>query len=283
MIGNEIKYLEAIKINRNITAAAEELNISQPSLSRYLKDKESEIGHELFVRDKKSGIQGLTDFGKLYFDYAEQILRIEERYEDARISFQKGKKIIRVGMPLMFSNELVDMLVEIRHLNKDLEIQIISDSMCQLKKQASQGLLDYSFVHSFSKDDTRRCIHSFEITPVCSLELQEKFKDKITLDEEGRKHIAFKELINEKFYIPCKCRVVGKAAREIFREFGKPENVSEWDSTDFALAASQKDNGIAFYGYHESQKAKHLFIEKNYTCYIYFEKCNKSCQDIKLP
>ena len=40
MIGNEIKYLEAIRRNRNITAAAEELNISQPSLSRYLKDKE---------------------------------------------------------------------------------------------------------------------------------------------------------------------------------------------------------------------------------------------------
>ena len=46
MIGNEIKYLEAIRRNRNITAAAEELNISQPSLSRYLKDKEAEIGYE---------------------------------------------------------------------------------------------------------------------------------------------------------------------------------------------------------------------------------------------
>lgn len=283
MIGNEIKYLEAIKRNRNITTAASELNISQPSLSRYLKDKETEIGHELFIRDKKSGIQGLTDFGKLYFDYADQILKIEERYEDARISFQKGKKTIRVGMPLMFSNELVDMLVQIRHLNKDVDIQIISDSMCQLKKQASLGLLDYTFIHSFEKDETKRCITSFEITPVCSIELQEKFKDKISIDEKGRKHIAFKELLNEKFYIPCKCRVAGKAAREIFREFGTPENVSEWDSSDFAQAAAFKDGGVAFYAYHDYQKAKHLFIEKNYTCYIYFIKCNKSCQDIKLP
>ena len=154
MIGNEIKYLEAIRRNRNITTAAEELNISQPSLSRYLKDKEAEIGYELFIRDKKSGIQELTEFGKIYFNYAEQILRIEERYEDARISFQKGKKTIRVGMPLMFSNELVDLLVEIRHLNKNVDIQIISDSMCQLKKQASLGLLDYSFVYAFEKDET---------------------------------------------------------------------------------------------------------------------------------
>ncbi|MDD6497814.1 MAG: LysR family transcriptional regulator [Solobacterium sp.] len=283
MIGNEIKYLEAIRRNRNITAAAEELNISQPSLSRYLKDKEAEIGYELFIRDKKSGIQELTEFGKIYFNYAEQILRIEERYEDARISFQKGKKTIRVGMPLMFSNELVDLLVEIRHLNKNVDIQIISDSMCQLKKQASLGLLDYSFVYAFEKNETKRCITSFEITPVCSLELQEKFKDKIRTDEYGRKHIAFKELMGEKFYIPCSCRVVGKAARMIFKEFGTPENVSEWDSTDFAQAAAFKDGGIAFYGYHENQKPKHLFIEKNYTCYIYFAKCNKSCQDIKLP
>ena len=110
-----------------------------------------------------------------------------------------------------------------------------------------------------------------------------KLKDKIRTDEYGRKHIAFKELMGEKFYIPCSCRVVGKAARMIFKEFGTPENVSEWDSTDFAQAAAFKDGGIAFYGYHENQKPKHLFIEKNYTCYIYFAKCNKSCQDIRLP
>ena len=63
MIGNEIKYLQAIRKNKNITLAASELNISQPSLSRYLKEKESEIGQELFIRDKKSGIKDLTEFG----------------------------------------------------------------------------------------------------------------------------------------------------------------------------------------------------------------------------
>ena len=66
MIGNDIKYLEAIRRNRNITAADEELNISQPSLSRYLKDKEAELGYELFTRKKKRGIEELCEFGKLY-------------------------------------------------------------------------------------------------------------------------------------------------------------------------------------------------------------------------
>ena len=51
--------------------------------------------------------------------------------------------------------------------------------------------------------------------------------------------------MGEKFYIPCSCRVVGKAARMIFKEFGTPENVSEWDSTDFAQAAAFKDGGIS--------------------------------------
>lgn len=133
MIGNEIKYLESIRRNKNITIAASELNISQPSLSRYLKDKEKEIGHVLFIRDKKSGIKGLTEFGKLYFKYADQIMEIEENYLNAKSDFSLGKKVIRVGMPLLFSNELVDLLVNIRHANKEYEIRIISDNINNLK------------------------------------------------------------------------------------------------------------------------------------------------------
>ena len=283
MIGNEIKYLEAIRKNKNITLAASQLNISQPSLSRYLKDKEKEVGHDLFIRDKKSGIKDLTKFGKLYFKYADQIMEIEENYLSAKNDFSLGKKVIHVGMPLMFSNELVDLLVNIRHINKEYEIRIITDSLCYLKKQSELGLLDYTVISSFSNDKNDKIISSFDITPVVPLSIQEKLKNKITIDEKGYKHIKFKDLMDETFYIPCDCRVMGKAAREVFKKLGTPKNITEWDNSEFALAAAMKDNGIAFHSFKQSRRDVHIFIEETITCYIYFVKCNKSADDIKLP
>lgn len=283
MIGNEIKYLQAIRKNKNITLAASELNISQPSLSRYLKEKESEIGQELFIRDKKSGIKDLTEFGKIYFKYADQIQEIEEEYLSAKKDFTLGKKVIRIGMPLMFSNELVDFLVDIRHINNEYEIRIVSDSMCHLKKQGEVGLLDYTFSSSFTKDNTKKIITSFDITPVIPLEIQEKLKDKIYIDEKGYKHIKFQDIINETFYVPCDCRIMGKAARKIFDKLGTPKNISDWDNSEFALASAMKDKGIAFHSFKPDRRDLNVFIEETITCYIYFIKCNKCADDIKLP
>lgn len=56
------KIFYYIAKNRNITKAAEELNLSQPSISRMLKSFESQIGTKLFIREKRGVI--LTKEGK---------------------------------------------------------------------------------------------------------------------------------------------------------------------------------------------------------------------------
>ena len=183
----------------------------------------------------------------------------------------------------MFSNELVDFLVDIRHINNEYEIRIVSDSMCHLKKQGEVGLLDYTFSSSFTKDNTKKIITSFDITPVIPLEIQEKLKDKIYIDEKGYKHIKFQDIINETFYVPCDCRIMGKAARKIFDKLGTPKNISDWDNSEFALASAMKDKGIAFHSFKPDRRDLNVFIEETITCYIYFIKCNKCADDIKLP
>ena len=47
------KVFITIAKNKNITKAANELNISQPAISKMLKTMEGQIGKKLFIRENK--------------------------------------------------------------------------------------------------------------------------------------------------------------------------------------------------------------------------------------
>ena len=49
-----LKYFLSVARNENISKAAEELHLTQPTLSRQLSELEEELGTRLFVRGKKA-------------------------------------------------------------------------------------------------------------------------------------------------------------------------------------------------------------------------------------
>ena len=67
-----LKYFQIVANERSFTKAAEKLNISQPPLSRQIKDLENELGVKLFIRKYKN--LELTKQGELFLDYANKII-----------------------------------------------------------------------------------------------------------------------------------------------------------------------------------------------------------------
>lgn len=59
-----IRYFLAVAREENITKAAEKLHLTQPTLSRQLRELEEELGTELFVRGKRRTT--LTEAGILF-------------------------------------------------------------------------------------------------------------------------------------------------------------------------------------------------------------------------
>ncbi|MEX3623329.1 LysR family transcriptional regulator [Viridibacillus arvi] len=87
----QIKYVLAVARNRSINKAAQELFISQPSLSKALKELENEMGITIFSRTNKGII--ITKEGTEFLQYARQVVEqmelLENRYLSTKVKQQQ--------------------------------------------------------------------------------------------------------------------------------------------------------------------------------------------------
>ena len=105
-------YFLAIAETGNVSRAAEKLYVSQPSLSKYLRRLEAELGVELF--DRSSYPLKLTEAGVIYLNYVkEDILRDK----NLRRSFANLKDPyhgeVRVGLTPWRSNSLMPPILSV--------------------------------------------------------------------------------------------------------------------------------------------------------------------------
>lgn len=78
-----LQYFLAVAREQNISAAAESLHLSQPTLSTQLKALEEELGKQLLIRGTKGSRKvTLTDEGMILRKRAEEILSLVKRTED---------------------------------------------------------------------------------------------------------------------------------------------------------------------------------------------------------
>ena len=75
-----LKYFIAIAREQSILAAAESLHLSQPTLSRQIKDMEEELGKQLFIRGSRKIT--LTEEGIILRKRAEEILDLVQKAEN---------------------------------------------------------------------------------------------------------------------------------------------------------------------------------------------------------
>lgn len=128
--------------NGNITKASEELNISQPAISKSIKSLEEQLGGKLFIRTKKGVI--LTEEGKEFYKYIkhaiEYINNAENKFTDL-INLECG--CIKIGINTTLTKEfLLPYLEKFNTLFPKIDIQIITDLTSNLMQKLRNGLID---------------------------------------------------------------------------------------------------------------------------------------------
>lgn len=91
-----LRYFVVVAEEQNVTRAAARLHVSQPPLSRQIRDLEEELGVELFRRTAKS--VALTEPGKLFLAEARSVLlRADQAVQAVRVSASGNRGQLRVG------------------------------------------------------------------------------------------------------------------------------------------------------------------------------------------
>ncbi|HIT63808.1 MAG TPA: LysR family transcriptional regulator [Candidatus Ventrimonas merdavium] len=127
-----LNYILAIAGRRNMTKAAEDLFVSQSSLSQYLSRLEQELDTPLFNRSK--GELTLTPAGELYVEAAKQVVKIQkELYQNIANLNRRGH--ISIGVTSNFGlRMLAEIIPRFKEQFPTVDIEISETSLPGLKK-----------------------------------------------------------------------------------------------------------------------------------------------------
>lgn len=199
----------------NITKASEELSISQPAISKSIKNLEEQLGGQLFVRTKRGVV--LTSEGKEFYNYIkhaiEYINNAENKFTDL-INLETG--CIKIGISTTLTKEfLLPYLKKFHFLYPKIDIQIITSLTSDLMPKLRNGLIDIVILNLNDKNygndiDIIKCRKINDCFVVNS-----KYKDLID------KEISLKELNNYPLILQAK----GSNTREFLDNFARENGV----------------------------------------------------------
>lgn len=142
-----LKYFVMAAEEKNISRAAERLFVSQPAVSRQIKDLEDELGLPLFVR-KPNGLS-LTEAGATALAHAREIMRQANGMTEAMQALAKRRDCmtIKVGfLPTALPGFLTKAMRELHRKHTNLKVQIYDMPPPQQEQALRNGEIDLGLI-----------------------------------------------------------------------------------------------------------------------------------------
>ncbi len=138
-----LRYFLAVAREQNITAAANFLHVSQPTLSRQLMDLEEEFGKTLMIRGKRKIT--LTSDGQLLRKRAEELIALADKTE-AEMTFSDTE----IGGDIYIGGGEADAVRLVAKLARDIQkhypnihYHLTSGDADDLQEKLDKGLIDF--------------------------------------------------------------------------------------------------------------------------------------------
>ncbi len=194
MTFQQLRYFIAVAKYGSFTKAAKRCHVSQPSISKMIKDMEEKLGVVLFHRDKKGVI--LTDAGDAVYQQAQEIINSYKNLTEVLSDVTKFKKgTIKIGIPpivgaVFFPKILGDFIQ--RYPGIELKLKEVGSRT--IESAVKTGDLDIGIICSAPKDT-----NAFEMIPLLKDPLMLVLYPEHPL--ANQKSIELGDLKNQKFIL----------------------------------------------------------------------------------
>lgn len=237
-----LRYFVAVAEAENVSRAAVKLHVSQPGISRQIRDLEDNLGVQLFERSAKS--IRLTDAGLAFLTEAKAVLlRAEEAVQAVRAVAQGERGQIHVGYAPSPTVELLpSALHAFQNLAPGVRVNLHDLSSEEMLRGLHDGKLDLCLMVAQSAKALRglkfQCLREY---PMCLAVSPRHPLAK-------RKQVALAEIAREPLLAYTRADYPDYHAMldEIFQPGGtKPRIREEHDSVTSLIAATEAGRGVA--------------------------------------
>lgn len=143
----QLIYFKTLAKVLHYTHAAQELHISQPSLSYSISELEKELGVKLFVKEKRN-IQ-LTEYGQRFLPYVNQALQALDNGKAAILEMTGDQQqTLSLGYFHSIAASLIPSIIESfyqKEANRKIHFQFIEDGTFELYTKVRKGDLELAF------------------------------------------------------------------------------------------------------------------------------------------
>ena len=138
-----LRYFLIVAREQNITKAADALHITQPTLSRQLKELEEELGKKLLVRGNKNVT--LTEDGLLFRKRAEEIVELSDKtMQELKDNSHEISGEIFIGSGETEGlKSVIHIMEKMRKKYPNVSFHINSGDKADLLDKLDKGLLDF--------------------------------------------------------------------------------------------------------------------------------------------
>ena len=244
----EFNYVLCIAKHQNLSRAAEELYISQPTLTKHLQKLEREMNGKLFVRSGNSYIP--TYLGRRYLEYARKLLAVHEAWEKERQDLISGREgELNVAFPLMRSACMAPRIMERFHEQyPGVRVNLREETYAIQEKLLLDDELDFAVFN--------------EAKPHPKLEYKMLLREEVLLvmpashplaslgvkrSKAEYPQIDLRLLANEPFILHFPDQTTGQIALELFKQYGiHPSVPMRTRNTVTCIKLCQKGLGLCF-------------------------------------
>ncbi|WP_192457829.1 LysR family transcriptional regulator [Musicola keenii] len=141
---HQLQSFVAVARHGSIRAASRTLNVSQPALTKSIKELEACLGARLFLRHSHGVV--LTDCGEAYFRHASLILeelRVAQEDIQQRLGQASGRVNIGIGASIAHT-VMPEIVTRFHRLYPQVKLRITEGQLVAMIHELRQGELDFT-------------------------------------------------------------------------------------------------------------------------------------------